>query len=296
LFKLKILFRIKIKFLSLKKYFYLKLNRFRLSFRIRKIEGRLRIYVHEKNKRKIKNVKWIFSISGLIFSLIILPPLYSFLIALFLFLSSLSIEKFFFFFVSFYVHYLPDFEINNDLWLGMMFGYGEPPDRKFQIPIVGLLFSDEGYAKKFFSLLRIWNYGLLEDKDNNFVISIILDTDDSYLTYIYPNISRQTAKEFFSYVESKRKKTFPEELHVRLFAFLFTMKRFIITEKSYFPTFMRRYNDGVPYRLEAFIGTEENWKIAEKIPGFTKFNLKIKKRTDLNREDIEYDLLRIFGD
>ena len=289
-------FRIKSKFLSLRKYFYLKLNRFRLSFRIRKIEGRLRIYVHEQNKRKIKNIKWILSISGLIFSLIVLPPLYSFLIALFLFLFGLLFEKFFFFFISFYVHYMPNFEINNDLWQGMAFGYLEPPNRKFQIPAVGLLFSDEEYAKKFFSLLRIWNYGSLEDKDNNFVISIILDNDDSYLTYIYPNISRQSAREFIQEVESKRKKTFPEELHVRLFALLFTMKRFIITEKSYFPTFMRRYNDGVPYRLEAYIGTEENWKISKKIPGFTKFNLKIKKRTDLNRKDIEYDLLRIYGD
>lgn len=288
-------FSIKSKFLSLRKYFYLRLNRFRLSFRIRKIEGRLRIYVHKKNKCKIKSIKWILSFSGLIFSLIVLPPLYSFFIALFLFLFSLIFEKFFFFFTSFYVHYMPNFEINNDLWKGMIFGYLEPPNKKFQIPAVGLLFSDEEYAKKFFSLLRIWNYGSLEDKDNNFVISIILD-DDSYLTYIYPNISRQSAREFINEIESKRKKTFPEELHIRLFALIFTMKRFIITGKSYFPTFLRRYTDGIPFRLEAYIGTDENCKINENIPGFTKFNLKIKKRTELNRQDLEYDLLRIYGD
>lgn len=291
-----ILVRIRCKFQNLRKSLYLKLNRLRLGFRARKIDGKLRIYIHEKKKKKINNIKWILSLVGLFGSLLVLPIYVSFCIAFFLFISTHLIGKFFFFFTSLYVHYIPDFEIDNDLWVGVGFGYAELPDRKFQIPLVSLVFSEKEYAKRFFSLLRIWNNNSLEDRDNNFIISIILDNENDYLAYIYPNILKERAREFVQEVESKRKKTFPEEEHVRLFAFLWTMKRFIITEKSYFPTFRQRYNDGVPYRLEAWIGTEENSKICEDIPGFTKFNLKIKRRQDLTREDIEYDLLRIYGD
>lgn len=291
--------KIKNKLLTLKRHLYLKLNNIRLSFRFSKVNGKIRIYIHEKHQRKIKSIKWILPLIGLIISLFTLPVLYAFLVALSLYLFSSLIARIFFFFTSLFVHLLPDFEINNDLWLGMSFGYYEPTDKKFQIPLVGLVFSDEEYAKKFFSLLQKWNYDSLTDKDNNFVMSIILDNDDGYYTCIYPNISRRSAEMFVQEVESRRKKTFPEEQHIKLFAHIFTMKRFIVTSKSYFPTFRKRYDDGVPYRLEAMIGTEENIDKFEKIkdiPGFTKFNLKIKERKDLNREDIEYDLLRLFRD
>lgn len=295
----KIFLNLKSKLINLKKSFYLKLNRIRLSFRFCKVNGKFRIYIHEKHQRKVKNIKWVLPLIGLFASLFVLPLLYGFVVALFLYLFARLVEKIFYFFTSLYVHLLPDFEINNDLWLGMVFGYYAPPNKRFQIPLVGLIFSDEEYAKKFFSLLLRWNYDSLEDRDNNFVISIILNNDDSYLTYIYPNIKRKSAEMFVQEVESRRKKEFPEEQHVKLFAQFFTMKRFDITSRSYFPTFRERYEDGIPYRLDAFTGTEENLEEFGKIKnilGFTKFNLKIKERKDLTREDYEYDLLRIFSD
>ena len=285
-----------IKLSKLRKSLYLKINKIRLSFRVMRIDGKLRIYIHEKNKRIISSIKWIVSLIGLFGSLLVLPIYLSFIIALFLFLFTHFLGKFFFFFTSLYFHYIPDFKINNDLWVGMGFGYAELPDRKFHIPLVSLVFSEKNYAKKFFALLRIWNNDSLEDRDNNFVLSIIIDKEDDYYTYIYPNILKERAQEFIREVESRRKKSFPEEMHVRLFGFLFTMKRFVITKRSYFPTFKQRYEDGVPYRLEAWVGTEESANICEDIPGFTKFNLKIKNRHELTRGDIEYDLLRIFGD
>jgi hypothetical protein len=282
---------------GLRKNLYLRLNRFRLSFRITKINGKLRIYIHEKHRRKVRRIKWIFALVGLFISLITLPPLYSFMLAFALFILGLIVEKIFYYYTSLFVHLVPDFEIINDLWVGMSFGYYEPPDKKLQIPLVGLVFADREYAQKFFMLLKKWNYNSLEDRNNNFVVSIIINKNkEEYFTYIYPNITREGAKKFVSDVESKRKKTYQDEMHVALFAFVFTMKRFVILPKSYFPIFRERYNDGVPYRLEAFIGSEEKADKCEIIQGFTKFNLKIKNREDLSREDIEFDLLRIYGD
>jgi hypothetical protein len=267
-----------------------------LSFIIRRIDGKYKIYINEKNRPRIKSIKWVLSFLGLLSSLFVLPVLYSFIIALSLFLFGLLIEKILFFYSALYVHAMPVFEIDNDLWLGMVFGYMEPPRKELQIPLVGLVFSDNKYARKFFSLLKRWNYGLLEDKCDNFVISIILNGTDEYLVYIYPNISRKSARKFFRSVESTRKMGRGAEERVELSAFMFTMKRFVITKISYFPSFRVRYTDGIPYRLEACIGNEEKWKISEDVDGFTKFNLKIKKRAELTREDWEYDLLRIYGD
>ena len=146
----KIFINIKNKLHALKRAFSLKLNNIRLSFRFCKVNGKIRIYIHEKHQRKTKNIKWVLPLIGICVSLVTLPPLYSLVVALFLYLVARLIEKIFFFFTSMFVHLLPDFEINNDLWIGMSFGYFEPPDKKYQIPLVRLIFSDEEYAKIFF--------------------------------------------------------------------------------------------------------------------------------------------------
>lgn len=282
---------------NIKKSVYLKLNRIRLSFKIRVVKSLPRIYIHEKQKSKVRAVKCIVSLSALVISLFALPLVYSFILALIIFFLGTLLERVFFIYTALYVHLMPDFEIDNDLWIGVSFGYYEIPGHQEHIPLVGLVFSSAEYGIKFFSLLKKWNYDSLTDKEDNFALSFIINNEKSeYFAYIYPTMERKSAKEFFKRAERRRHDKSPDAYSVRLSAFVFTMKKFIITEHSYFPMFIRRYTDGVPFRLEAFVGTEQQAKEIPSVQGFTKFNLKIKYRRDLTREDWEYDLLRVFGD
>jgi len=67
-----------------------------------------------------------------------------------------------------------------------------------------------------------------------------------------------------------------------------------ITENSYFSTFRQKYRQGIPFifRLVVLDGDGQMTKI-EDIDDFLLFDLKIKDKAELDRKDVEYDLLRL---
>lgn len=73
-------------------------------------------------------------------------------------------------------------------------------------------------------------------------------------------------------------------------------KRCKITDNSYFPTFRERYKDGVPYIFRlTILGDSGQPQHITGLDDFILFNLKIKNKEELDRRDIEYDLLRILN-
>ena len=182
------------------------------------------------------------------------------------------------------------------MWLGVFFGYAENPGNQDQIPIVGWFMSDSEYARKVHSLLLQWSYGKLRDEMNNIRASVVVDENDDYIFFCYPDMERKTAARFYEKIEKERKKTSLTDVHHKQMIMLVFGKRCLITANSYFPTFRKRYRDGIPYmfRLVVLDGNGQPAKI-EGLDDFILFNLKIKNRTELDRKDIEYDLLRILG-
>lgn len=156
--------------------------------------------------------------------------------------------------------------------------------------------SDPEYARKVHSLLLQWSYGKLKDEENNIRASVIVNNNDEYVFFCYPNMGRKSAARFYEEVEKERKETSLTDVNQRLMTMLIFGKRCQITENSYFPTFRERYRDGVPYifRLATPGADGQPHEIAG-LDDFVLFNLKIKNRKELDRKDIEYDLLRIRG-
>ena len=109
-------------------------------------------------------------------------------------------------------------------------------------------------------------------------------------------MERETAARFYEEVEEERKKASLTDVHHKQMAMLIFGKRCQITAQSYFPTFRERYQQGVPYlfRLVILNGNGQPTEI-DGLDDIILFNLKIKIIADLERKDIEYDLLRILG-
>ena len=152
--------------------------------------------------------------------------------------------------------------------------------------------------KAIYSLLVSWNYGQLKDVDNNICTSIILDDTDDYVFFCYASMNKETVTEFFKRCEKERKEKSLTDVQMRHICSLILGKRFKMTALSYLPTFLKRYRDGIPYLFQIQKKTPQGdpSKIAreiEKERRILKFTLKVRKKDELTRKDIEYDVLRI---
>lgn len=282
---------------SLKQQLILWSNRLRFDVMVRRKGWFVQVILHERFKPFIRAVKVVLTFIGLISAFFSFQSVsVGFLFGLGIYLLSTFFEKLIFSYDSLYVHSLPNFEIQPDKWLGAFFGFAEGTKSPGHVPMVGWIMSDEDYAKRVHSLLLQWSYGKLKDEENNIRASVVFVDNDEYIFFCYPNMERKTAARFYEEVEKKRKETSLTDVHHKQMAMLIFGKRCQITTNSYFPTFRNRYKDGVPYifRLVVLGGDGQPHDIAG-LDDFILFNLKIKNRDELDRKDIEYDLLRILG-
>ena len=276
---------------------HLWLNRLRLSFELRRKGRFFQIVVDRKYRVHLRVAKYVLTVVSVI------SAFFGFASAIVAFIFGLAVwavlsvlERAVLIYKTLYVHPLPDFEIEPEKWTHMSFGYGEDSRGKIQVPMVGMVFSDEEYGRKIYGLLASWNYGEAEDKDNNICVSVVLGGEDDYVFFCYPSPDRQTAGDFFNASKQEIGKEAPGAEVRKVFLEPVLGKRFKIAPHSYLPTFIRRYKNGVPYIFQVQKGsTRGNPEIIQGTRSIVKFNLKVRSVNQLTRKDIEYDLLRTLG-
>ncbi len=279
---------------DIKRRLLLRLNQVRFNFMFRRKRRFFEIVINERYENVVKSVKYVLTIISLISAFLAFKSAFTaFVFGLIIFLVLFIIEKTIFSYCSMYVHPLPNFEIETQKWTGCGFGYATSPNMRGQIPVVSWIFSDAEYAKKIHSLLLEWSYGELKDDGNNICASIILDDEDKYIFFCYPSFARETASDFFNQVEREQCESDKTRVHHKMHMVLMLGKEFVITPKSYLPTFCKRYRERTPYIFRLILSDKEGKTInIEDLPDFVLFDLKIKKRQELDRKDIEYDFIR----
>lgn len=272
-------------------------NRLRFDVSVQKKGWFPQVILHERFKPFLRAVKIALTLIGLVSAFFLFQSVFvSFLFGLAIYLLSKFFEKLIFSYNILYVHSLPDFEIQPEKWLGAFFGYAEDPRNPNHIPMVGWIISDPDYAKRVHSLLLRWSYGKLKDEENNIRASVIVDDNNEYIFFCYPSLERKKVAQFYESVEKERKKRSLTDIHHKQMAMLIFGKRCQIISNSYFPTFRQRYRDGFPYLFRLVVpGNDGQTREIAGLDDFVLFNLKIKNRSELDRKDIEYDLLRILG-
>ncbi len=274
---------------------YIFLNRLKFDFRIKIENHRLKIIIPERFKKYIKLLKYVITLVGLVSALFAFASvIIAFIFGLLLFVIGWILEKFVFTYSAIYLPPFPSFEIEPEKWIGNVFGIMRTEDGQIEIPTIGLIFSDIEYARKIHELIFAWACEKFDDIDNNVSLSAIVD-NNSYHFFIYPSLNRETAKEFMSKFEKKIKKDDPNGIPNFLFILQILRRYCDITNRSYFPTFRRRYQQGVPYVFKIYYGEDfSNPQELNDLHHFKFYNLKIMERNELSRQDIEFDLIRMF--
>lgn len=279
---------------SLRQRYLLWLNRLHFQISARRKGWRFELVLHESLKPVVSAIKIVLTLVGLFSAFVAFQNVFvSFFFGLLVYAITTAFERAVFTYNSFFVQPLPNFTIEPDKWLGAFFGYAETADRDVQIPIIGWIMSDADYARKVHNLLLTWSYGRFTDEDKTICASVIVDGDD-YVFFCYPSLTRKDVQAFHEEVETERKKTSLTDEHSKMFAMLVFGKRCKITPTSYFPTFRKRYHEGVPVLFRLALPRSDGQ--TDEIPGlkdFVLFTLKIKDRKELTRKDMEFDHFRI---
>lgn len=246
-----------------------------------------RLVLHEKHEEKIRWSLRIVTAAGIITSLITLPILVGFSLAIGLVVLDIFLEKTIFYYTSLYVTALPDFRYEPDKWPAMVFVSFGPPSPESD-KIVGLVFSDRDYARKFFDLLRAWNHGSSEDTDNNIQLSFITD-EDRYYVYLYPSIEKKSIKKTFAKVKRQnRLKKFGKE-HFGLVMQMVICRGFDTSQGYGLGQFTDNHPNSKHFLLGPFISEAGNppQPILE-IEPISKFHYKAKIPGELTDEDFEH--------
>jgi len=274
-------------------------NRHRTFFQIQRKGKFFTLVIHERFRKSVRWFKYILALVGIISGLFVFPNfIYAILFGVSLFLIQSFVEKTIFSYHVLVVMPFPDFEIEGKKWLGVLSGYAAAPTQK--IPVLGMVFNDEDYARKIYKYVLNWNYGNLKDPDNNIVISIVTnETSDKYVLYLYANPDRETAKQIFEQNEKERKnnaETFTDIL-IKNYIMLTLGKTCIVSPQSYLPILLKTYSDGSPYYFVFHYSKNDtpDGNPTSKVSGtndIIKINLKIRKESQLTRKDMEYEMRR----
>lgn len=248
-----------------------------------------RLVIHEKYEKKVKWTLRILTCIGILGSLIAFPIWYASLsFAVLLLLIEQFFERAVFEYTSIYVQPLPEFSYDPDKWKGMSYAFPQDPDPHL-LNVVGCAFSTSDYANKFFNLMRSWNYNEKEDKDNNICLSFIVESENEYSVYLYPNPERRTVGEFFGEVEEERKLEKHGKQHQQLIMHMLFCKIFPYGENSQLKIFITKQRKDRPFWLQPFIMDENGHiDILYDIEPILKYHFKFKNRSELIKKEIEY--------
>lgn len=281
-----------VKIRDIKRWFRHRYNRVRANYSLKKDKGGVRAVIPDRHRKKVTYIKYLLTAIGLLSAFYIFASVFvAFVFGLLIFVISTMLERVAFRHPYLFIHPLPNFDLDNDKWVGCGFGYAVPPDSTLQIPLVSMMIDDLEYAKKLSSLFLAWTSGKHSDKDRNIQVSVVVLNPNEYIFFFYPNPKRPIARRFFQSARDKlRQISLTDEVgegHVTLVL----GKRCHVGLESYFPEFRQRYRSGVPVMFEFVLPPYNNPKSTPEIKPFVLFDLQIKDKSELTRKDFVYEMV-----
>ncbi|NHZ86623.1 MAG: hypothetical protein GWP19_12215 [Planctomycetia bacterium] len=278
---------------SIVSQYQLFLNRLRFAVSIEKTKRFFRVILFIRYKKFIFLFRVILTLISLFTALIVFQTrIYALGFSLLIYLLTTAFEKIIFSYRTMYIHSFPAFELKQEKWLACYFGYAETYDKSTKFPIIGLGLSDYEYSKSIHQLFLQWTFGKSNDVDKSLSISVVVMAD-SYVFFIYPNIKKKKATEFYNQAESEHKKESLTDVHHHLSMLQVMGKRFDLSKDSFFHRFREIYVPGEPCFLQLYLYNKNNQleHIAD-LTSITVHNFKIKQVSHLTRRDIEYDMFK----
>ena len=251
------------------------------------------LVVHEKFEKSVKLILRIIAAIGIGTSVLTIDHWYFSLgFALIIFLIEQFFERSVFEYTTMVFQLPPPFDIEYGQWRGNGFMIPRFPDG-MDLPHFGPAYVDESYAAKFFMYLRTWiNESSNDDMENNLVVSLIIEPNEEYTTYIYANPGRKRLDPIFKILaeESKyEKKGKKQQKFITQSIFWHTLD---FKEGYHIKNFLKFYNPQKPFLFTPSVLQPFNLP-PKFLPDYSikKYHLKIKKREEVNKSEQEYYFL-----
>lgn len=174
---------------------------------------------------------------------------------------------------------------------GMAFAFpGEDNGRRADL--AGFCFAELELAEKFFDLLREWNYGEREDKDNNIKLSFVWPKrGEGYYVCLFNNPGQRRISDRFAEIAEKRSKEKPEKEQQELVA-VWTMRKSIPSGRDSVRQFLARQGPERPFFLQAFVSPDgREPRIMSSIKPILKWHYRSVNESHLRPGEVEHGLV-----
>jgi hypothetical protein len=246
-----------------------------------------KLVVHEKYENHVKWILRILTAIGIITSFIVLPYWAGIVTTLVLFGIEQLFERTLFEYSIMVLQPFPDFEIEYDQWLTNGYFLLNPEYKQTDgyLNYFGPAYADKEYAIKFFNYIRSWNKNNDIDKDNNICISLIIESDVSYSTFLYANPDRKWLDPMFAdYKEAMKLEKYGKQQQELVMQMVF-WKNLKMKEGMFFHKFRVQQKTNEPFFFAPFWVEDE--RPIEELRVW-KTHYKIKGRSELTPNEIEY--------
>lgn len=247
------------------------------------------LIVHERFEKYIKWIIRIITVIGIATSVITIDKWY---LALSLATLILIIGQFFeraaFEYTTMVLLPIPDFEIDYSQWKtnGFMLPHVVSEENRCYM---GPSFKDKDYAIRFFNYLKKWNWDRDIDDENIIVLSIVMEPDSRYTTYIYSNPGRKSLDTIFHEEEQNNKLSKYGKRQQKLFMQMIFCKTLDYNEDYFIHQFLTKQPPAGKFYFIPSVIPKNPGEAVELLyeHGIVKYQYKLKQRSEINKNDIE---------
>ena len=248
------------------------------------------LILHEKYEKKIKWTLRIIAIISIGLSIYSFEEWYHSLLVT---LVILAIEQFFekagFEYTTIIFQPLPKFELELDQWVTNGFLIPKVKNKTVHAHF-GPTYLDEEYGTKFFNYIRSWiNDNQSDDKENTVIISLVIEPNETYTTYIYANPGRKRLDYLFKFLEASTQTQKYGKKQQKFVAQLFYWNTLDFKDGYSIKNFLSFKEEDDPFYFTPSIYQPFNLppKFLTDL-SIKKYNLKIRNRKDLKKNEPEF--------
>jgi hypothetical protein len=248
------------------------------------------LVVHEKFEKILKWITRIITLIGILSSVFTISPWYCSLgIAILIFLFGLFFERAILEYTTMVFQPPPHFEIDYGQWKtnGFMLPLGKNAS---DLAYFGPSYLNKEYAINFFKYLRTWiDNESNDDVENNLIVSLVIEPDEEYTTYIYANLGRKRLDQMFKVMKDISKMEKYGKRQQQFFSQLFYWNTLDFKEGFYIKKFLEFQKTDKPFIFTPSViqpfGLPPDFLFDYAIK---KYQFKLRKRIDLVKTDPEY--------
>ncbi len=249
------------------------------------------IIIHEKFEKVLKWTLRAIAIIGIASSVITINQWYISLgLSILIFLIEQFFEKTAIEYTTMIVQPPPDFEIDYGQWKTN--GFMIPNEKNnSELAYFGPTYVDKEYAIKFFRYLRSWiNNDSNDDIENNLIVSLVIEPDEEYTTYIYANLGRKRLDYMFKFLGDQSKLEKYGKRQQQFIAQMFYWNTLDFKDEYFIKKFLDFQEPNEPFFFTpSFLQSDGQTPEFLFEHAIKKYEFKLNQRNQLNKHDPEYN-------